>query len=140
MGKRINFFGINLDIITPEETLSRISEFIENRENVQHVVVNVAKLVYAQKDEDLRRIINSCPLINVDGAGIIIGAKFLGIDIPQRIAGIDLMELLIEYSAAKGYGIYFFGAKEDIVKKVVDIYTEKYPELTVAGYRNGYYS
>ncbi len=66
---------------------------------------------------------------NVDGAGIILGAKFLGVDIPERVAGIDLMDKLIEYSAQKGYRPYFFGAKEEIVKRVVEIYQEKYPEL-----------
>lgn len=144
MVNRINFFGVNLDIITMQETLERISEFIKNKNetggSVQHVVVNVAKLVYAQKDEQLKEIINACPLINVDGAGVILGAKFLGIDIPERVAGIDLMEKLIEYSAQNGYKPYFFGAKEEIVKKVVEIYKQKYPQLQIAGYRNGYYS
>lgn len=140
MNTRINFFGVNLDIITMQETLERISKFIKNKEGVQHVVVNVAKLVYAQKDTQLREIINSCPLINVDGAGVILGAKFLGINIPERVAGIDLMEKLIEYSAQKGYRPYFFGASEEIVKSVVEIYKEKYPQLEIAGYRNGYYN
>lgn len=140
MEKRINFFGINLDILTFEESLERISKFIEERKQVQHVVVNVAKLVYAQKDEQLRNIINSCPLVNVDGAGVILGAKFLGINIPERVAGIDLMEKLIEYSVQKGYRVYFFGAKEEIVKKVVEIYSKKYAGLNIAGYRNGYYT
>lgn len=137
---RINFFGLNLDLITLEETLSQISKFIETKQYVQHVVVNVAKLVYSQKDTNLRNIINSCPLINIDGAGIILGAKLLGINIPERVTGIDLMQKLVEYSALKGYRVYFFGAEEEIVKKVVDIYKENYPELTIAGYRNGYYS
>lgn len=140
MGNRINFFGVDLDILTMEETLNQISKFIEEKQPIQHVVVNVAKLVYAQKDEELRNIINACPLINVDGAGIILGAKFLGVDIPERVAGIDLMDKLIEYSAQKGYRPYFFGAKEEIVKRVVEIYQEKYPELNIAGYRNGYYT
>lgn len=140
MNSRINFFGVNLDIITLDETLERISKFIDNRKFVQHVVVNVAKLVYAQKNKELKDIINSCPLINVDGAGVILGAKFLGIDIPERVAGIDLMDKLIEYSAEKGYRPYFFGAKEEIVKRVVEIYQEKYPQLQIAGYRNGYYT
>ena len=140
MENRINFFGLNLDIITVEETLNRISKFIETRQCVQHVVVNVAKLVYAQKDNELKEIINSCPLVSVDGAGIILGAKLLGINIPERVTGIDLMYKLIEYSALKGYRVYFFGAEERIVSKVVEIYRKKYPELIVAGYRNGYYS
>lgn len=140
MNNRISFFGVNLDILTMSETLKKISEFIESKQITQHVVVNVAKLVYAQKDKELRDIINTCPLINVDGAGVILGAKFLGVDIPERVAGIDLMDKLIEYSAQKGYKPYFFGAQEEIVKKVVDIYQEKYPQLQIAGYRNGYYN
>lgn len=139
MNSRISFFGVYLDIITMQETLERISKFIENNQGVQHVVVNVAKLVYAQKDEQLREIINACPLINVDGAGVILGAKLLGVNIPERVAGIDLMAELIEYSAQKGYRPYFLGAKEEIVKSVVEIYQEKYPNLEIAGYRNGYY-
>ena len=92
MNTRINFFGVNLDIITLQETLERISEFIKNKACVQHVVVNVAKLVYAQKDSELKDILNACPLINVDGAGVILGAKFLGIDIPERVAGIEILD------------------------------------------------
>lgn len=140
MKKRIEFFGVNLDILSFEETLEKISEYIEKKECVQHVVVNVAKLVYAQKDESLRNIINSCPLINVDGAGIILGAKFLGVNIPERVAGIDLMEKLVEKSAKNGYRVFFFGAKEEVVQKIKEIYLEKYPELIVAGCRNGYYT
>lgn len=140
MKKRIEFFGVNLDILSFEETLEKISEYIEKKECVQHVVVNVAKLVYAQKDENLRNIINSCPLINVDGAGIILGAKFLGVNIPERVAGIDLMEKLVEKSAKNGYRVFFFGAKEEVVQKIKEIYLEKYPELIVAGCRNGYYT
>lgn len=137
---RINFFGLNLDIITMEETLKRISKFIEEKKQVQHVDVNVAKLVYAQKDEQLRNIINSSPSVSVDGAGVVLGARTLGINIPERVAGIDLMEKLIEYSAQNGYKVYFFGAEENIVKKVVDSYNKKYSKLKIAGYRNGYYT
>lgn len=140
MEKRIVFFGINLDILSFEETLDKISNYIEERKCIQHVVVNVAKLVYAQKDTQLKEIINECPLINVDGAGIILGAKFLGIDIPERVAGIDLMEKLVQRAAEKQYRVYFFGAEEEIVQKVKDVYLEQHPNLIIAGCRNGYYT
>lgn len=122
------------------ETLEEISKYIQNRTPVQHVVVNVSKLVYAQKDEQLRNIINACQIINVDGAGIIVGAKMLGINIPYRVTGIDLMEELIKYSSKNGYRVYFFGATEEVNKAVVEHYSEKYPDLQIAGRRNGYYT
>lgn len=140
MEKRIVFFGLNLDILTFDETVERISKFIEDKKQVQHVDVNVAKLVFAQEDEQLRNIINSSISVSVDGAGVVLGAKILGKKIPERVAGIDLMESLVELSANKGYSVYFFGAEENVVKKVVDTYMEKYPKLKVAGYKNGYFS
>ncbi len=140
MKKRIQFFSVNLDLYSMAETLEEISKYIKERTLIQHVVVNVSKLVYAQKDENLRNIINSCPIINVDGAGVILGAKMLGIKIPHRVTGIDLMEELIKYSSENGYSVFFFGAKEDVNKAVVEHYLEKYPNLKVAGRRNGYYT
>jgi len=140
MTTKINFFGLNLDILTMEETLDKIAGFIERREHIQHVSVNVAKLVYAQKNKELKDIINSCGLVGVDGAGIILGAKFLGINIPERVTGFDLMENLIERGAKVGHKLYFLGAKEEVVQLAVEYYKEKYPELIVAGYHNGYYA
>ena len=140
MKKRIQFFSVNLDLYSMTETLEEISQYIKEKTLIQHVVVNVSKLVYAQKDENLRNIINSCPIINVDGAGVILGAKMLGIKIPHRVTGIDLMEELIKYSSENGYSVFFFGAIEDVNKAVVEHYLEKYPNLKVAGRRNGYYT
>lgn len=140
MKKRIKFFSVNLDLYSMQETLGEISYYIKNRTPIQHVVVNVSKLVYAQKDEQLRNIINACPIINVDGAGVILGAKMLGINIPHRVTGIDLMEELIKYSSENGYRVYFFGATEEVNRAVVEHYVEKYPNLQIAGRRNGYYT
>ena len=55
-------------------------------------------------------------------------------------AGIDLMEKLVELSAKKGYGIFFLGAKQEILDKVVEKYTAKYPGINISGAINGYYS
>jgi N-acetylglucosaminyldiphosphoundecaprenol N-acetyl-beta-D-mannosaminyltransferase len=40
----------------------------------------------------------------------------------------------------KGYRIFFFGAHEEIVKKTVSVFSERYSPSIVAGYRNGYFT
>ena len=122
-----------------EETRHKIAEIIDRRKITQHVVINVAKLVMMQKDKKLKDAVNSCDLINVDGAGIVLGARFLGLDIPERVAGIDLMERLIALAADKNYSIYFLGATSDVIQKVLNKYKDKYSNLQVAGYRDGYF-
>lgn len=138
--KRQEIFNVCFDPLTTDQTLDRISEIIEKREICQHVVINVAKLVYAQENQELRNAINQCGLINVDGAGVMLGAKMLGIDIPERVAGIDLMEKLVEKSSQKGYKIYFLGAKQEILDRVIEIYKQKYPNIQIVGSRDGYFT
>ena len=49
------------------------------------------------------------------------------------------MERLVQRSADKGYSIYFFGAKEEVVAEVIRRYRSEYGDSIIAGYRNGYF-
>lgn len=138
--KKIEIFGCKVASITMKETLDEIEKIIKDRTLTQHVVINAGKVVLMEKDENLKKIVSDCPIINADGQSIVWASKFLGESLPERVAGIDLMEELIKVSSRKGYGIYFFGAKEEVVKKVINHYEEKYPKLKICGYRNGYFS
>lgn len=67
-------------------------------------------------------------------------AKKLGVPLKERVTGIDLFQRLIELSGKKGYKIYLFGAKEEVVTKVKKILEDKYPNIQIVGYRNGYFT
>lgn len=137
--KRVEFMGAKIDALSMRETLDCISRTIETNGRMQHVVVNVAKLVNMSHDKKLRDIVNECDLINADGAGIVMGAKLLGVNIPERVAGIDLMHQLVGMSSRKEYRIFFLGAEEEVVRDVVSHYKKMYPDLNICGYRNGYF-
>lgn len=137
---RVEIFGVAIDNLTMEETLQKVEGFIASRRIHQHVVVNVDKLVKAQRDPVLRQIINECDLVNVDGQPVVWMARWLGRPLKERVAGTDLMTALIERSARKNYRPYFLGATEEIVSQLVKILQTRYPELQVAGWRNGYWT
>lgn len=135
-----NLYGCDVAALTLEETLEEINYRIKNRITTQHVVINAGKVVLMDKDSRLVDIIKKCPIINADGQSIVWASKFLGKPVPERVAGIDLMEDIIKLSVKEGYGIYFFGAEEAVVKKVVNSYKEKYSGINISGYRNGYFT
>lgn len=137
---KIDFLGIPVDAITMSETVSLVDETISQNKKINHVVINAGKVVSMQKDNRLFESVASCDVINADGQSIVWAARFLGKKLPERVAGIDLMQQLVHLAYEKGYKCFFFGAKEEVVKKVVAIYTEKYSSPIVAGYRNGYYT
>jgi len=137
---KIDFLGIPVDALTMEETVSKIDEAISSEQTINHVVINAGKVVAMQTDKELYNSVVTCDLINADGQSIVWAARFLGRNLPCRVAGVDLMQNLIKLAADRKYRCFFLGAKEEVVKKVVEIYSAEYGSEIIAGYRNGYFS
>ncbi len=137
---KIDLLGFPIDVLTMKDTLELIFSSIDAGRQIQHVVVNAAKIVNAKKDAELRKSILNCDIINADGQAVVWASRILGKPLPERVAGIDLMENLVELSSRKAFRIFFLGAKEEVVRKVVDIYSTLYGPEIIAGYRNGYFS
>lgn len=136
---RITILNTKVDNLSMQQTLQRIENSIIRNDNLHHVVVNASKMVAMQTDFKLRQSVNSCDLINADGQAVVWASRILGQPLKERVAGIDLMENLVELAHKRNYKIFFFGAKEEVVKKVVSNYTIKYSKNIIAGYRNGYF-
>ncbi|MCD6201357.1 MAG: WecB/TagA/CpsF family glycosyltransferase [Bacteroidales bacterium] len=136
---KIDFLGIPVDALTMQDTVKVIDEAIQKGKHINHVVINAGKVVSMQKDKPLFDSVVSCDIINADGQSIVWAARILGKRLPERVAGIDLMEKLLKLAHEKEYGCFFFGAKKEVVKKVSEIVSEQYDPDIVAGYRNGYY-
>lgn len=131
--------GCAVDNLTMEETLQTIEGFIASGQPHQHVVVNVDKIVKAQRDPELRRIINDCALINVDGMPVVWASRLLGAPIKERVAGVDLFEALMARAADRGWRVFLLGAREPVVAEVRRRYEARFPLLVFAGHRNGYW-
>ena len=136
---RINILNTTIDNYSTSETLLRIEDTIKSHEQIHHVVVNAGKIVAMQSDLQLRESVNQSDLINADGQAVVWASKFLGQPLKERVAGIDLMESLVEMAHKNDYKIFFLGAKEEIVKEVVQRYSNLYSASIIAGYRNGYF-
>ena len=139
MTKRIKILDCPIDSLTREATLSRICDAIANGEQLQHVVVNAGKLVLMQRDPQLRQSVVQSHLISADGMAVVWASRILRQPLPERVTGIDLMNDIIRTASRKRYSIYFLGATEDVVSKVVDQYAQEFGWEIVAGYRNGYF-
>lgn len=138
--RRVPILNTYIDALSMEETISEVEKIIERGVPTQHVVINANKVNLMNKDPELKRIVNDCPLINADGISILWAAKILGLPIKERVTGIDLFLNLVKVASEKGYKIYLFGAREEVVKKVKEVFEKEYPNLQIVGYRNGYFT
>lgn len=137
---KTSILQVRIDRIDLNDTVKYCDQVIRTRVPHQIVVVNAAKLVKARTDKLLRRIINQADLVGADGMPLVWISRLLGNPIPGRVNGTDLMEKLAAHAASKGHSIYFLGAKPEVVKEVVARFRRQYPNLRVAGYRDGYFT
>lgn len=137
--KRIQLLNCPVDVMDMNRTLLKIFDSIKTNIQIHHVVVNAAKLVNMRKDTQLRESVINCDIINADGQSLVWASRFLGTPLSERVAGIDLMDYLVDLADQQKYKIFLLGAKEEVVRAVVDIYEKKYGGEIIAGYRNGYY-
>jgi N-acetylglucosaminyldiphosphoundecaprenol N-acetyl-beta-D-mannosaminyltransferase len=140
MSPRAKVLGCSIDRLGMEETLARVDDVIASGGYSQHMAINTAKLVSLRDDDRLREIVEGCELVNADGQAVVWASRLLGDPLPERVAGIDLMEELLGLAEQKGYRVYILGAREDVLDQAIARIRERYPALTIAGWRDGYFS
>lgn len=137
--QRTSLFGIPVDLLTIAETVALIEESMRSRRRLQHVALNVAKLVKVQADTELRNDVVESDIVGADGAGILLGARLMGVRIPERVAGVDLMMEVLALCEREEFRPYFLGATEEVVEGAVAASRERWPGLSVAGRHHGYF-
>ncbi len=133
-------YGLELDPLTMDEVLDRARTAISARRRFLIGVVNAAKIVKMRHDELLRDSLLEADVLLADGQSVVWASKLLGHPLPERIAGIDLFEHLLETADRDGLSIYLLGARAAVLDTLVERIHSRYPGLRVAGSRDGYFS
>ncbi len=137
--KIIRFIGVRMHTWTMSETVDEIFSRLKYGLFTQHVVINAAKLINMDRDKSLRESVEGSDIINIDGMSIVWGARFLGHDVKERVAGCDLFYALLDRAQEEGEPVFLLGAKPAVVEKAVANLIIKYPELNIAGFHHGYF-
>lgn len=136
---RVALCGVPVDALRMPDVVGRLRDAIERREQVQVSVINVAKVVAMRQNMVLRDSVLTGDLILADGMPLVWLSRLTGRPIPERVAGIDLMFELFKLAHENELRVFFLGATQKVVEKVVDLASAQYPDMVIAGYRNGYF-
>jgi N-acetylglucosaminyldiphosphoundecaprenol N-acetyl-beta-D-mannosaminyltransferase len=130
----IAILGVPFDNITIAEAIQAIERMVASRQPHYVVTANVDFLVQAHADIELRRILCEAHLVLCDGTPLVWASRLLGNPLPERVAGADLVPLLIRVAAQKRYRLFFLGATPDSAGRAVANLTALYPDLEIAGH------
>lgn len=114
---------------------------IENKKRVNIISGNPEVLYNGIKNEFLRNsFTKEDALIIPDGVGTLLAAKINGIDITEKIAGIEVMNMLLEEARDKNLKVFLLGAKEETLIKCKEKIKENYDGINIVGSNNGFFN
>ena len=124
--------GIKIDDVNLEQATDKVVSWLKT--NTKHYVVtpNPEFVVMAQKDLELKKIINNADLSIPDGVGL-----RLVTDIVCYTPGIDLMESLIKRSVDYGFTVGLLGGEEGVAEKAAERLRKKYPKVKIVFAESG---
>ena len=137
--RRVKILNTMIDVLNMNETIELVDEYIKTKTSLHLMGVNADKINEVNKNDEMKRIVNSCGIINADGASVVLASKFLKKPLPERVAGIDLMQELVKLCEEKRYKIYLLGAKQEVVEKTKEVLLIKHKKLNICGIHNGYF-
>ena len=137
---RVKVLGCPITKLDLEDFVASAEEFIRSKRPHYIAVVNVAKIVKMRSDKELEQSIRSAQLVGADGVPLVWASRLLGNPLPGRVNGTDLMYRLLERADENGYRIFFFGAKEEVLQRVLQRVRIDYPGIKIAGFHHGYFS
>lgn len=137
---RINIFDCPFDRYSLEETVKLCLYWIKEDRRPHYIVgLNANNLTLMKRNPSLKEAVYAADLAQPDGVPVIWASRLLRTSLPERVNGTDLMNRLIEEADRINLRVFFLGAKQVVICKMVDIILDKYPGLIIAGYRNGYF-
>lgn len=113
---------------------------IENKKKVNIISGNPEVLYNGINNDFLKKsFTKDDALIIPDGVGTLIAAKINGIEIKEKIAGIEVMNMLLKEAKEKRLKVFLLGAKEETLIKCKEKIEENYDGINIVGSNNGFF-
>lgn len=130
---RANVLGVGISAINMAQALSLFESWLGNGVKGYVCVTGVHGVMEAQKDSDLRRILNESLLTTPDGMPTVWIGKFQGFRKMERVFGPELMSEICRSSVKNGYSHFFYGGRPGVADQLKSVLTKRFSGLRVVG-------
>lgn len=119
--------------VTMTETIADIEQMIEGNKKSYVVAINVDVVMKIEDDSYLKKVVDDADMVLVDGKPLVWISKLHGKPLKEKISGSDLVPLLCEVAAEKGYKIFIIGGKDGIAEQAKQKLEVKHPNIRIVG-------
>ncbi len=119
--------------VTMTETIADIEQMIKGNKKSYVVAINVDVVMKIEDDSYLKKVVDDADMVLVDGKPLVWISKLHGKPLKEKISGSDLVPLLCEVAAEKGYKIFIIGGKDGIAEQAKQKLEVKHPNIRIVG-------
>lgn len=135
----VRIFGVRFDNVTADEAKRRFIAMMDGGGLKTIYTPNTEIIMKAQDDPTFKQVLNEGDLVIPDGIGVVLASKIHHLGLSERVPGIELMGLMLEFCNRAGKSIYLFGGAPGIADKAAEKILSTYPNLKIVGIRDGYF-
>jgi N-acetylglucosaminyldiphosphoundecaprenol N-acetyl-beta-D-mannosaminyltransferase len=136
---KIDIMGIKVSDVDYGIMEKLIDDAIKERRQIAIAYASANILNLSQQNPDLRRMLNESEIVYPDGVGVWMASKIIdkkGLKHPFNWT--DCGYKFLEVCCEKKWRIFFLGATTDIQAKARAAIEERFPNLIIAGMKNGF--
>ena len=119
--------------VTMPETIAAIEQMIEADKKSYVVAINVDVVMKIEEDSYLKKVVDNADMVLVDGKPLVWISKLHGKPLKAKFSGSDLVPLLCEVAAEKGYKIFIIGGKDGIAEQAKEKLENRLPKIKIVG-------
>lgn len=136
---RLNLFDLPLDVISLEQTLDQLGEWMFHEARAPHTVVtlNPEFIVQSRSEPEFIKAMQQADLVTADGVGMVYAARQLANTEVPRAPGFDICKGLMERHGSD-LRVYFLGAKPGVAEQAAQNAAQEFG-VQVAGVHHGYF-
>ena len=131
--KRVNVLGVGISVINLETALATVAGAVRQRRKGYICVTGMHGVMEAQKDEQLRHILNQALLCTPDGMPMVWAGRLRGHREMRRVYGPDLVLVVCEWSQKNPCRHFFLGGAAGVAMELQRKLTARFPNLQVVG-------
>src|SRR3989344_5231245 len=133
----IKILGVRFDLVEFYQAAGIVCDWLKKNNKRYIVTPNPEFVAAAQKDEEFRQILTNADLSITDGRGIQLAARFLGMPVPERIAGTDFMAELCKRFLELQIPVFLLGGENGSAEKCAKKLISDFSNLQIAGFFEG---
>jgi N-acetylglucosaminyldiphosphoundecaprenol N-acetyl-beta-D-mannosaminyltransferase len=136
---KVNIFGVPISKMNMEQTVSYLTDAIENKLPQHVITANPIMVMSAVEDRDYLAMMRQAELIVPDGTGVVWAANYVGEPVAERVTGFDLVNELMKIGERQEWKVYLLGTSTEIIEAAASKLKAMYPGIQIVGCRNGFF-